>query len=75
MVQKKTDKYKTPSDIILEAIRAMKVYNLSVWQAILEFNMNYRALSFKCDYQLWNMTINPKYGINCQIFTISFNIK
>jgi len=29
----------------LEVVRAVKIYNLSIRQAALEFNMNYRALS------------------------------
>jgi len=34
--------------IILEAIRAVKIYNLFTRQVALKFNMNYRALSHYC---------------------------
>jgi len=44
-------------NIILKVVRAVKIHNLSIRQAALEFNMNHRALShyckkiFECDYQ------------------------
>jgi len=37
--ERKTDRDKT-SDIILKTIRAVKIHNLSIRQAALEFNMN-----------------------------------
>jgi len=46
--EKKTEKGKTPPDIILKAVRAVKIHNLSIWQAALEFNMDYCALSRYC---------------------------
>jgi len=45
----------------LETIRAVKIHNLSIRQAELGFNMNYRALSdyckksWICNYQPWNV--------------------
>jgi len=56
---------------------------LSIRQAALEFNINYRALSHYCkkipEYDLGTIlecvTINSEYGINYHIFTISFKIK
>jgi len=50
---------KTPLDIILEAVRAVRIHNLSIRQTALEFNINYNALiiivkSSICDYWLWN---------------------
>jgi len=37
---------KIPPHIIVEAVRAVKIHNLSIRQAA--FNMNYRALSDYC---------------------------
>jgi len=42
----KTDRDKTPPDIVLRAVRA--IHNLSIWQVTLEFNMNYWTLSRYC---------------------------
>jgi len=39
--ERKTNKGKTPPDIILKAVRAMQIHNLSIRQTELEFNMNY----------------------------------
>jgi len=45
----------------LEVVRAVKIYNLSIRQIALEFNVNYRALSDYCkkfwiyNYQPWNV--------------------
>jgi len=77
---KKTDRDKTPPDIILKAVSAVKIHNLSIRQAILEFNMNYCTVSryYKkriYDYQSKRVTINPEYGVNCYIFIVSFKIK
>jgi len=46
--EKKTNKSKTPPDIILKVVRAMKIHNLSIRQAELEFNTNYRILNRYC---------------------------
>jgi len=37
---RKEDRGKIPPDIILEAVRAVKIYNLFTRQVALEFNMN-----------------------------------
>jgi len=39
---------KISSDIILEAVKAVKIHNLYIRQTALGFNMNYRALSDYC---------------------------
>jgi len=71
---------KTPPDIILKAVRAMKLRNLSIRQAASEFNMNYRILSryykkiSEEDYLHENIvipTIQAGYVKNKLIFTKS----
>jgi len=50
MIQKyerKTDRRKISPDIILEAIRAVKIHNLSIQQAALKFNTNYHVVIAK----------------------------
>jgi len=47
-INERHGRHKTPSDIILEAVRAVKIHNLSIRQTALEFNMNYNALSHYC---------------------------
>jgi len=42
------DRGKIPPDIILKAVRTVKLHNLSIWQVVSEFNMNYRTLSCYC---------------------------
>jgi len=39
------DRSKTRPDIIFKIVRAVKIHNLSIQEAALKFNMNYRALS------------------------------
>jgi len=49
MVQeKKTDRSTISPDIIFKTVRTVKIHNLSIRQAALEFNMNYRVLSSYC---------------------------
>jgi len=62
----------------LEVVRAVKVHNLPIRQAALEFNMNYRALYRYCKnpwrcVPIWRL--NFKYGVNYHIFTVLFKIK
>jgi len=45
--ERKTNRGKTPLDIILRA-RVMKIHNLSIRQVALEFNINYCTLSRYC---------------------------
>jgi len=47
--EKTTNRRKTLPDIILEAVRAVKIHNLSIQQVALEFNMNYRASNRYCE--------------------------
>jgi len=55
--ERKTNQGKTSSDIILKTVEAVKIHNLFIRQAAVEFNMNYRVLSryckkiFEYDYQ------------------------
>jgi len=78
--ERKTDRGKTRPDIILKAVRAVKIHNLSIRQAALEFKMNYRTLSRYCkkipeeDYLHENIvipTVHVGYAKNKQIFTNS----
>jgi len=46
-------------DIILEAVRAVKIHNLFIQQIALEFNMNYRVLNRYCEKC-------PKYVTNLE---------
>jgi len=45
----------------LEVVRSVKIHNLPIRHAALEFNMNYRALrdyckkSWTCNYLSWNV--------------------
>jgi len=74
--ERKTDRNKIHPNT-LKAIKAVKLYNLSILQATSEFNMNYRTLSRYCkkisegDYLRENIvipTIQVGYAKNKQTF-------
>jgi len=63
----------------LKTDRVVKIHNLSIRQAALEFNINYHALLQKIPVYyistLEHVIMNPEYEIKCHIFTILFQIK